>query len=424
MSTTTAPTEGATKKKRARPKTQRIRVDFKHKLESALLVQKSPILELFMTTCGTDLSAPLNDVLRRLDYAEDHPIWRLSKTQLRAISNLSRIFNIVGTEEEPLRVVFDGRLRENSEEKTVYIDNLPPSCSMEQLKRRASVFGNVVHVHFPQVDRLKRRCCPGVQTPLNSGFAFVQFTSKVAVRRFCKRYTANTHLNRAHHPKSHKKRKVQAANAQNTTAQSLEAPLAAPAKPDGVPGRVAAHSSSSIEKRKRRSTEMSMSGVEDSGTESDFPRPKIPKAINGEADEGDVKPKTKRRRQKLVVSTFSLTKFLAKIQVFSFNKYRALRQEYLDLKKENFAAVKQAVRQQQHPTDELAAIDEHEANDRTANGEPPARRRKHRRKTTAGDAQKSKPQRSRAKIVGKVFEQKDANFALPVGQKEDHNFDY
>ncbi|KAI6202623.1 hypothetical protein M3Y99_01870200 [Aphelenchoides fujianensis] len=408
MSTTTVPTEEATKKKRARPKTQRIRVDFKHKLESALLVQKSPILELFTTTCGTDLSAPLNDVLRRLGYADDHPIWRLSKTQLRAISNLSRIFNIVGTEEEPLRV-----------------DNLPPSCSVEQLKRRASVFGNVVHVHFPQVDRLKRRCCPGVQTPLNSGFAFVQFTSKVAVRRFCKRYTANTHLNRA--PSSEVAQKAEGPSGRGERAEHDRsvgggAP-AASGKPDGMPARVAAHSSSSIEKRKRRSTEMSMSGVEDSGTESDFPRPKIPKAADGEADEGVVKPKTKRRRQKLVVSTFSLTKFLAKIQVFSFNKYRALRQEYLDLKKENFAAVKQAVRQPQ-PADELAAGNENEATDRPANGEPPARRRKRRRKTTTGDAQKAKPTRSRAKVVGRIFEQKDANFAIPAGQKEDHDFDY
>lgn len=65
-------------------------------------------------------------------------------------------------------------------------DNLPPSCSEDHLRRRAAVYGTVVDVSLPRVGKLQRRYCTGTEFALNSGFGFVQFTSKVAVRKFCK----------------------------------------------------------------------------------------------------------------------------------------------------------------------------------------------------------------------------------------------
>jgi hypothetical protein len=69
-------------------------------------------------------------------------------------------------------------------------------------------------------------------------------------------------------------------------------------------------------RRKRRSTEVSVSGL-DSGTESDFARP-MPKVTDEKKEKGDVVEKTKRKRRtrKNLLAAFSLTKFLSKLQVF------------------------------------------------------------------------------------------------------------
>jgi hypothetical protein len=56
-----------------------------------------------------------------LGYQENSSVKKLTKYQLRSISNKSRIFKIVGTDEEPLQLVFDSRNRENLEDKTVYM---------------------------------------------------------------------------------------------------------------------------------------------------------------------------------------------------------------------------------------------------------------------------------------------------------------
>lgn len=66
-------------------------------------------------------------------------------------------------------------------------------------------------------------------------------------------------------------------------------------------------------RRKRRSTEVSISGL-DSGTESDFPKPKISRQEG--AAEKVKKSKRKRQKRKTPLTAFSLTKFLNKLQVF------------------------------------------------------------------------------------------------------------
>jgi hypothetical protein len=93
-------------------------------------------------------------------------------------------------------------------------------------------------------------------------------------------------------------------NKQNTTADS-----------QGSQNR--ASTSTPAGRRKRRSTEVSISGL-DSGTESDFPKPTEKKLkLEGEVTgDGAKKKKRKRQKRKTPHTAFSLTKFLSKLQVF------------------------------------------------------------------------------------------------------------
>jgi hypothetical protein len=59
-------------------------------------------------------------------------------------------------------------------------------------------------------------------------------------------------------------------------------------------------------RRKRRSTEVSISGL-DSGTESDFPRPEL-KKLKLNADTTNEKSKKRKRKRKTLLTAFSLTK--------------------------------------------------------------------------------------------------------------------
>lgn len=82
---------------------------------------------------------------------------------------------------------------------------------------------------------------------------------------------------------------------------------------DSAPSSQTQTNEHSSTRRKRRSTEVSISGL-DSGTESDFAK-SMPKQEDGNVE---VKEKSKRRKRKRKdpVSSFSLTKYLDKIQVF------------------------------------------------------------------------------------------------------------
>ncbi|KAI6183653.1 RRM domain-containing protein [Aphelenchoides bicaudatus] len=426
--------EEPVKKKRHRPKTRSIRISLKNKIESALLLQKSPILHLFKKSCGTDLAAPLNDVLDALDPAAK----KLNKFQLRSISNKSRIFNIIGTDAEPLQLVFDSRNRENLEDKTVYVDNLPLSCSAEQLRRRASVYGTVVHVNLPVVKRLQRRHCIGVQSPLNSGFAFLQFSSKTAVRRFCKRYASNCHLNRTHHPKTHRKRKshLSMSAAANTSSQpqpntSSTQPVEADQpkqNPAPTTDSQEAQTRPSINilggRRKRRSTEVSISGI-DSGTESDFPKTDFKKIKLDEstADVKSTKTKRKKRKRKVPATAFSLTKYLNKLQVFPYSKYRELRKEYIQLKNNNFNALKTDLKERGliHSEADVENIDFASRGD----GQLPQPRRRKRQRSrrqpdAAGTSNQKPKHHSRSTVIKVATRLKNESFAVPYNAENSY----
>lgn len=75
-----------------------------------------------------------------------------------------------------------------------------------------------------------------------------------------------------------------------------------------------------ISGRKRRMTDISlseMSGVEDSGGESDVPFKKQKMEANGDNQEGKKEKSKRRRKRKSEVPKMSLAIFFSKIQVFS-----------------------------------------------------------------------------------------------------------
>ena len=65
--------------------------------------------------------APIGSVLTALGYDADDPIRKCSETQLRDVSNLSRVFTIVGSDAASLTIMFDSRLRDDLDDKTVYV---------------------------------------------------------------------------------------------------------------------------------------------------------------------------------------------------------------------------------------------------------------------------------------------------------------
>uniref|UniRef100_A0A1I8B2A0 RRM domain-containing protein n=1 Tax=Meloidogyne hapla TaxID=6305 RepID=A0A1I8B2A0_MELHA len=67
-------------------------------------------------------------------------------------------------------------------------DNLPLNCTRSLLERRCTQFGSVVSILLPQTSRIQRRLVQSsnVNSVHHSGFAFVQFASKTAAKRFCK----------------------------------------------------------------------------------------------------------------------------------------------------------------------------------------------------------------------------------------------
>uniref|UniRef100_A0A915LDK4 RRM domain-containing protein n=1 Tax=Meloidogyne javanica TaxID=6303 RepID=A0A915LDK4_MELJA len=90
------------------------------------------------------------------------------------------------------------------------LDNLPLNCSHSLLERRCKQFGSVVNILLPQTKRIQRRIfqSSNVNSIQHSGFAFVQFASRTAAKRFCKRYQLNSRLKRTHHSHGHRHKKA------------------------------------------------------------------------------------------------------------------------------------------------------------------------------------------------------------------------
>lgn len=254
------------------------------------------------------------------------------------------------------------------------------------------------------------------------------------------RYAANTHLNRTHHPKTHKKRRAGVATTSTTGVtgagggdSKLTTPEKPPANiwPEAASGDSANRPSSSAQllgrRRVRRSTELSASGVDDSGTESDFTaRPSLGyrglKGANPTPKDTDAPKKIKKRRRRRLgePAAFSLTKFLQRIQVYSLlvsiipfytikhvdcsARYQKLRDEYMELKRERFNALRSELQISHLIAPPSAATVEQRAR---ANGcgtpiVAPRRRRRRLRgdgnSTIADETPKKKHTRSRATV--------------------------
>lgn len=116
-----------------------------------------------------------------------------------------------------------------------------------------------------------------------------------------KAYATNSHLNRANHPKTHKKKKTTHTERANSDLELQKLLQMAEAQNKQAP-------------RKRRVTEQSVGeqSVDDSGTESDIPnKPPAPKAPE------DKRGKKRKRKRKSEVPKMSLVTFFSKLQVFS-----------------------------------------------------------------------------------------------------------
>ncbi|KAL3102076.1 hypothetical protein niasHS_003485 [Heterodera schachtii] len=189
-------------KRRRRPLTKGLRSELRTLLENAILDSDSALLSSVFSQDDTTLVAPLSAVLFYLQEL-GHNITRfnvLSNFALESTANRTRIFTIENKEKQ-LLVRINPHIRMHNDEKTVFVDNLPPFCTSERLKKRAEFFGRVVNIRMPQIGRLQRRIAQmiGGVWPVHSGFAFVQFVSKTAAKRFCKRYATNSRLKRIHH---------------------------------------------------------------------------------------------------------------------------------------------------------------------------------------------------------------------------------
>lgn len=260
---------------------------------------------------------------------------------------------------------------------------------------------------MPTVPRLQRRHYVGVNSPLNSGFAFVQFSSKISVRRFCKRFSANCHLNRSHHPKSHRKRKSQLnVSAANTNLNNVQENTddVRVNQADGLHGSSQEQPLNVVaNKRVRRSTEVSISGMTDSGTESDFPKPKIDEKMAERQVSLKEKSKRRRRKRKSPLMNFSLTKYLSKLQVFPYSRYKELQHEYTQLKNANLKALKADLQEKEliHTESDLEKVDFVGSADTSLSKSRKRKRRPSRRQAhEAGtsDQSKRKKHRSRAKV--------------------------
>uniref|UniRef100_A0A183BM92 RRM domain-containing protein n=1 Tax=Globodera pallida TaxID=36090 RepID=A0A183BM92_GLOPA len=214
---------GGNGRRRRRPLTNGVRTELRALIENAVLDSRSALLStVFLPSPSEDddgtlgkgsnfLSfksqfsvAPLSAVLSHLQQI-GHNVARfaaLSHFALKSIANRTRVFAIEeDRQQQHLFVRVSPQILLRNDEKTVFVDNLPPLCTAERLRKRATFFGRVVGVHMPQIGRIQRRVAQmiGGVWPAHSGFAFVQLASKTAAQRFCKRYSTNSRLKRLHH---------------------------------------------------------------------------------------------------------------------------------------------------------------------------------------------------------------------------------
>ncbi|CAD6195112.1 unnamed protein product [Caenorhabditis auriculariae] len=140
----------AQRRGRIRRKTSGIRKRICELIERALADHSSPVLSLFTSfdECGTP-RALLSDVLDFIQKTQKLAnLHRLSRFQLKSISNITSEFRI--EEDEPGGELFLKRWPSSDDYnlRTVYVDNLPAGCTMGKLQRLANIYGNVVQVRL------------------------------------------------------------------------------------------------------------------------------------------------------------------------------------------------------------------------------------------------------------------------------------
>uniref|UniRef100_A0AC34QCG8 Ribosomal protein S1 n=1 Tax=Panagrolaimus sp. JU765 TaxID=591449 RepID=A0AC34QCG8_9BILA len=190
-------------KKRKRPRTAQVRQDLKKVLECSILSPRSSILPLFSKNKDY-MVGNLFQVIKNLmiDGGNIDKFLNLSNFALKSLNNRTKIFTIFdeenSTKKEELKIAFHRKLRTRIFETIAFVDNLPLLCTKERLWRRATLFGTVVDVHLPKPKKVfqKQGILKGSIIVEHAGYGFVQFTSPYSVKRFCKRYSANSHLRR------------------------------------------------------------------------------------------------------------------------------------------------------------------------------------------------------------------------------------
>uniref|UniRef100_A0A915DZL7 Pyrroline-5-carboxylate reductase n=1 Tax=Ditylenchus dipsaci TaxID=166011 RepID=A0A915DZL7_9BILA len=344
------------RKTRKRPRTKAVRFDLKNKLETAILGADPGILNLFVSQPDNTLKAALPDLLKHLLLDNLPEVRSLSNTALKSISNVTRVFLVTEEKDKTLWITINNTVCSSNEDKTVYVDNLPCTCTQDRLKRRAQMFGSVVSVVLPQIPRIQR----AIGSSANSVFAFVQFASKTAAKRFCRRYATNSRLKRHTHKRKHASKvkkevsiegkisKVVKAVLENSN-EKLESPSKHPRITlDGSDANTQMDVKEDGNNDKTETPPIVGTNMDDSGneTENDVSRLSKDKTKLDKSKKASHRRRRKRKSQpkdKSVKPATSLTRFLHRIQVFSLKQYKELRAEYIKLKKEKMGSLKKEI---------------------------------------------------------------------------------
>uniref|UniRef100_A0AC34FG88 RRM domain-containing protein n=1 Tax=Panagrolaimus sp. ES5 TaxID=591445 RepID=A0AC34FG88_9BILA len=343
------------KPRRKRPRTAQIRQDLRKALETAILAPKCKILPLFVRKDGV-FSENLYLILKQLNQPQIHSFLKLNTFALKSLNNRSRVFMITGAPDakpENLKIEFSTKLRARVMDNIAYVDNLPLFCTAERLSRRAAIFGRVVDVYLPPPRKVpqKHAMLRGSLKVNHAGYGFIQFTTSQAVKRFCKRYIANSHLRR-HGRKTRRKRirAISKSQQQLTSQPELEEeqdPNDISPVYESVPCLPEPDDDNLITSNYQQEL---LSGLE-SGLESDYEfnvkkfksvafnlsNVSSSKEENNEISLTEIKMPTKkkktRRKRTAIGEAVSLKVLFRGIQVFPYKAYRRLKKEYYRLKR-------------------------------------------------------------------------------------------
>uniref|UniRef100_A0A915NPR6 RRM domain-containing protein n=1 Tax=Meloidogyne floridensis TaxID=298350 RepID=A0A915NPR6_9BILA len=375
-------------KKRRRPRTKALRCQLKDLLEKTLLGKEQRLPDdLFSTLNDGILAAPISSIFSQLQLIFPKlpisKVEQLSPLALKSVSKITRIFRITDklpTKSEQkegeeslneLWLLINPKQRSQHEERTVY-DNLPLNCTQSLLERRCKQFGSVVNILLPQTKRIQRRIfqSSNVNSIQHSGFAFVQFASRTAAKRFCKRYQLNSRLKRTHHSHGHRHKKAKLfLNKQNLCNSEIGDELMKdcsdekigenkkeeiqliPTQPDEratnptsfIVPQVPSLTEISRTRMRSQSVAESIMSVDESGKETD-----LEEKQNENILQKGIKKHRRRRKPRKATTTnnktsnhiFSLTSLFRHIQ-----QYKELRTNYLKLKKEKMAAIKTKIKE-------------------------------------------------------------------------------